>query len=62
MVVLALGGVWVVLPVVLAATASAHPGIENPYLPIHVVTTVVLGVPSEVVAVLVAELDALVTR
>ncbi|MDQ1440450.1 MAG: hypothetical protein QOG97_678 [Acidimicrobiaceae bacterium] len=40
----ALGGWWLIL---LAGPASAHPGIENPYVPAHVVTTVALGVPSE---------------
>jgi uncharacterized protein YcnI len=31
----------------LAAPAGAHPGIENPFLPVGVPTTVALGVPSE---------------
>jgi len=35
---------WLVL---LAVPAWAHPGIEDPYVPARVVTTVALGVPSE---------------
>jgi uncharacterized protein YcnI len=37
-------GIWLVL---LAGPAWAHPGIEDPYVPAGVVTTVALGVPSE---------------
>ena len=44
MAVFALAGVWLLL---LAVPAAAHPGIENPFLPTHVATTVALGVPSE---------------
>jgi hypothetical protein len=44
LVVLALGGAWLIL---LAGPAGAHPGIENPFVPAHVTTTVALGVPSE---------------
>ncbi len=40
----ALGGWSLVL---MAVPAAAHPGIEDPYVPAHVVTTVALGVPSE---------------
>jgi hypothetical protein len=40
----ALGGCWLIL---VAGPASAHPGLEDPYVPAHVVTTVALGVPSE---------------
>lgn len=42
--VLALAGVWLVL---LAGPAAAHPGVEDPYVPVHAVSTVALGVPSE---------------
>jgi len=40
--------------VALASPASAHPGIENPYLPIGRTVTVLLGVPSEEPAGMVA--------
>jgi uncharacterized protein YcnI len=43
-VVIVAGGIWLVL---LAGRASAHPGIEDPYLSIGVASTVALGVPSE---------------
>jgi hypothetical protein len=43
-VVVVAAGFWLI---VLASAAWAHPGIEDPYVPAHVVTTVALGVPSE---------------
>jgi uncharacterized protein YcnI len=42
--VFALSAVFLVL---LAGPAAAHPGILDPYVPIHVLTSVALGVPSE---------------
>jgi hypothetical protein len=47
MVGFALGGVVTVLLALLATPADAHPGIENPFVPARVATTVALGVPSE---------------
>jgi uncharacterized protein YcnI len=44
LVVFALGAVSLIS---MAGPAAAHPGIENPYVPTRVATTLALGVPSE---------------